>query len=259
MNTRSRLPVVATIVLVLLIALPAVAGTPDPTALLKAAIHHWRGNSSYTEVGMSVHRPDWGRSMALVGWTRGDRDSLVRFTEPAGDAGNATLKLGSDLWLFNPKLSQVIKLPFSMMSQSWMGSDFSYNDLAKSEQVVTEYTHKLIATQSRGGHQVYTIECLPKPGAPVVWGKQEVKVRDDSVLMEQTFFDQDMRPVRRLQTTRIAPLGGRPYSVEMRMTRLDKTGRWTDLHYTRADFDLSLPDYLFTLSNLRNPRHWSAP
>ena len=232
---------------------------PDPTTLIKAAIHQWRGDSSYTEVAMTIHRPDWQRSQVMVGWTRGDKDSLVRFTAPASDADNATLKLDQALWLYNPKLNQVIKLPYSMMGQNWMGSDFSYNDFAKSDQIVTDYTHRLLATEKRDDHEVYTVECLPKPQAAVVWGKQLVKIRDDDVLLEETFYDQDMKPVRSLQATKIAPLGGRPYPVVMRMSSSGKPGQWTEMRYTRGIFNLTLPDYLFTLSNLRNPRHWSAP
>jgi outer membrane lipoprotein-sorting protein len=244
---------------VLLAVCDAAFAAPDPTALIKAAIHHWRGDSSYTEVAMTIHRPDWQRKQVMVAWTQGDANSLVRFTAPPADADNATLKLGQALWLFNPKLNQVIKLPYSMMAQNWMGSDFSYNDYAKSDQIVTDYTHSLIATEKRDGHQVYTVECLPKPQAAVVWGKQLVKIRDDDVLLEEAFYDQDMKPVRTLQATKIAPLGGRPYPVVMRMSATDKPGQWTEMHYTRGIFNLALPDYLFTLSNLRNPRRWSAP
>lgn len=237
----------------------AAAVAPDPTALIKAALHRWRGDSSYTQVSMIVHRPDWQRSMAMVAWTRGETDSLVRFTQPAGDAGNATLKLGQALWLFNPKLNQVIKLPFSMMAQNWMGSDFSYNDLAKSDQIVSDYTHTLTGADRVDGHTVYTIECMPRAEAPVVWGKQVLQIRDDHVLIAETFYDQDMKAVRRLRTTKIAPLGGKPYPVTMRMTVLDKTDHWTEMHYARGVFGLQLPGYLFTLSNLRNPRPWKAP
>jgi outer membrane lipoprotein-sorting protein len=252
-----RLSVLAVCVL-LTIGSSALAA-PDPTTLVKAALHHWRGDSSYTEVAMTIHRPEWQRSMNMTAWTRGDADSLVRFTKPASDAGNATLKLGQSLWLYNPKLSQVIQIPFSMMAQNWMGSDFSYNDFAKSDQVVTDYSHTLGSIEKREGHTIYTVVCLPKRGAPVVWGKQVVKVRDDDVLIQETFFDQDMKPVRRLETVKIADLGGRPYPVVMRMSTLNKPGQWTEMRYTKGTFDLSLPDYLFTLSNLRNPRHWSAP
>ena len=235
------------------------AVAPDATALIKAAIHHWRGDSSYTEVAMTIHRPDWERSQVMVGWTRGDKDSLVRFTEPPGDAGNATLKLDQALWLFNPKLNQVIKLPYSMMGQNWMGSDFSYNDFAKSDQIVTDYTHRLVSTAQQDGHAVYTVECLPRPEAAVVWGKQVVKVRDDDVLLEEAFFDQEMKPVRTFETVKIAALGGRPYPVVMRMSSSAKPGQWTEMRYRKGIFNLALPDYLFTLSNLRNPRHWSMP
>lgn len=259
MNIASRNTIIAITVLVLG-ALPGVAGAaPDPTALVKDAMHRWRGDSSYTEVAMTIHRPDWQRDMTMVAWTHGNDDSLVRFTKPAGDAGNATLKLGSALWLFNPKLNQVIKLPFSMMAQNWMGSDFSYNDLAKSEQIVTDYTHKLGPVAEQDGHKVYSVECVPKPNAPIVWGKQTIKVRDDGVMLEETFFDQDMKPVRRLETTKVGPLDGRAYPVQMRMSNLNKPGQWTQLDYTQGIFDLKLPGYLFTLSNLRNPRPWSKP
>jgi outer membrane lipoprotein-sorting protein len=232
---------------------------PNPTALVKAALHHWRGDSSYTEVTMTIHRPEWHRSMVMAAWTRGDADSLVRFTKPPGDAGNATLKLGQSLWLYNPKLSQVIQIPFSMMAQNWMGSDFSYNDFAKSDQVVTDYSHSLGPIEKGAGHTIYTVVCLPKPGAPIVWGKQVLKIRDDDVLIEEMFYDQDMKPVRSLETVKIAPLGGRPYPVVIHMSSLDKPGQWTEMRYLKGTFNIALPDYLFTLSNLRNPRHWSAP
>jgi hypothetical protein len=244
---------------VLLIGGSLTPAAPDPTVLVKAALHHWRGDSSYTEVMMTIHRPEWERSMVMAAWTRGETDSLVRFMKPPGDAGNATLKLGHSLWLYNPKLSQVIQIPFSMMAQNWMGSDFSYNDFAKSDQVVTDYSHSLGTSEKRAGHRIYTVVCLPKPGAPIVWGKQVLKIRDDDVLIEEMFYDQEMKPVRSLETLKIAPLGGRPYPVVMRMSTLDKADHWTEMRYAKGKFDLALPDYLFTLSNLRNPRHWSAP
>jgi len=252
------------LLLVLIAAAVALAAAradsaPDPTALARAALHQWRGDSSYTEVRMLIHRPKWHRRSRLVAWTRGEADSLVRFTGPPSDAGNATLKHGPSLWLYNRKLAQVIKLPFSMMAQGWAGSDFSYNDLAKTDQIVTDYRHSLGPTEARYGHTIYTVDCMPKPTAPVVWGKVTLKIRDDNVLLAETWFDQGMHPVRTLKTVQIAPIGGRPYPARMRMTVLDKPDHWTEITTIRGSFNLKLPDYLFTLSNLRNPRPWRAP
>jgi hypothetical protein len=119
---------------------------------------------------------------------------------------------------------------------------------------VTGYAHRLIATETAGGHKVYTIEAVPKPGAPVVWGKQAVKVRDDGVLIEETYFDQDMQPVRRMRTTKIGMLGGRAYPLVMEMRPLDEPGKWTRIETSAGRFDIAQPAYRFTLSNLQNPR-----
>ena len=161
---------VTMVIFVVLMAGQALAAAPpNADAILKQTFANYRSNASTTVVSMTIHRPAWERSMQMAAWTRGDDDALVRFTAPAKDAGNATLKLSNDTWVYNPKLNQVIKLPASMMSQSWMGSDFSYNDLSKSEDLLQNYTHRLAGQAQAGGHTVWTIESIPKPGAPVVW------------------------------------------------------------------------------------------
>jgi outer membrane lipoprotein-sorting protein len=242
-------------ILASLLGAPALAATPSADAILRQAYENYRSTSSQSTVAMTVHRPDWERHMQMRAWTRGDNDALVRFMAPAKDAGNATLKISGDTWVFNPKLNQVIKLPASMLSQSWMGSDFSYNDLSKSEDIMTDYTHRLAGTsQAGGGHAVLVIEATPKPGAPVVWGKVALEVRDDYVLLGETFFDQDMKPARRMTVDRVAVLAGRPYPVSMTMHPLDQPAQWTRIETSDAKFNVALPAYLFTLSNLQNPR-----
>jgi len=227
---------------------------PDPDALLRRAFEEYRARSSEASVAMTVHRPEWERHLEMRVWTRGEDDALVRFVAPPKDAGNATLKVGENIWVFNPKLNQVIKLPVSMMSQSWMGSDFSYNDLSKSEELIEWYQHRLTGTEQSGGHTLWTIESLPKWGAPVVWGKVTVKIRDDDVLSEETFFDQDLKPVRHMQTETVGPLGGRPYPLVMTMHPIDSPAQWTRIETLQGAFNTSLPEYLFTLSNLQYPR-----
>ncbi|HEY9017161.1 outer membrane lipoprotein-sorting protein, partial [Thiomicrospira sp.] len=157
--------------------------------IIEASLDLWRGDTSYSVTEMTIHRPTWQRDMRLEGWTRGMKDSLIRFVYPPRDADNATLKLDNEMWIFTPKLNRVTKLPASMMTQSWMGSDFSYNDLARSDQTLDNYTHTLVETRQQDGHKVYIIEAIPKPNAPVVWGKEVAKIRDDYVILENVFYD----------------------------------------------------------------------
>ena len=247
-------PFAVPLLLAALTAIPNASAAADATELLRSAFDNWRASSSETTVTMTIHRPSWERHLTMKGWTQGHDKALARFIEPPKDAGNATLKLGNQTWIYNPKLNQVIKLPSSMMAQSWMGSDFSYNDLSKAEDLLTEYDHKIVATDSVDGHTVYTVEGVPKPGAPVVWGKQQAKVRDDGIFLEVTYFDQDMKPVRTMVTDKIGPIGGRNYPETVTMHPTDKPEQWTRLETTAGKFNTKVPDYFFTRSNLQNPR-----
>lgn len=250
----SKLAAIVVLAVVCSSANEAASTAPDADTILKRAFDLYRSDSSETSVAMTVHKPDWERHLEMKVWTQGQNDALVRFTAPAKDAGNATLKRNTDTWVFNPMLNQIIKLPASMMSQSWMGSDFSYNDLSKSEDIVTEYAHRTVASETSGGHTIWRIEAIPKPGAPVVWGKVTIAIRDDFVVTEETFFDQDMKPVRRMETEKVGTLDGRPYPVVMSMHPLDSPGQWTRIETSAGQFDVAVPDYRFTLSNLQNPR-----
>ena len=233
---------------------PENEATADARSIVKGALDYWRDTSSFAEIAMTIHRPNWEREALMKSWTRGEKDALVRFVKPAKDAGSATLKLGDNMWIYTPKLDRVIKLPFSMMAQSWMGSDFSYNDLAKSDDLLIHFDNRIIDVTEQDGHKVYVIEATPVPDAPVIWGKERVKIRDDHLLLEETFFDQDFKAVKTLKAMEIGPMGGKIYVTRMRMEKLEEAGHWTEISYHRAEFGLGLPNALFTQAELRNPR-----
>lgn len=237
------------------IFIAAPARAEDAAQLIKNAIDYWRGTSSYAVMDMNIHRPDWRRSMTIRVWTRGENESLVRVAAPPKDAGNATLLVNDDMWTFNPKINRVVKIPSSMMNQSWMGSDFTNNDLAKADDIIDHYTHKLLSTEAHDGHKVYVIESTPKETAPVVWGREIVKVRDDWLILEHAFYDQSNVLVKRLIAQEIKTMGGKRVVARERMQRLDKPGEWTEVATREIDFGINIPQSTFTLANLRNPRN----
>ena len=227
---------------------------PDAGALVEKAFNHLRGKTSRSEFTMIIHRPDFERSMTLSAWTRGKSDAIFFVEKPPKDAGNGTLKKGKDMWSYNPKINRAIKLPPSMMSQSWMGSDFSNDDLSKTESILDEYSHRVISRGKAGGIQTYDIELIPFEDAPVVWGKQEITLREDGVLLRQAFFDEDMVLIKEMTAHEIKMMGGRLYPSVWIMKRVDEKNRYTRLVYTKLAFDVPLKPRLFTLSNLKNRR-----
>ena len=244
----------------LLFALPAAAAAAaaeedlNATEIVRAAIDHWRGLSSYTVMTMVIHRPDWERSMTMEAWTKGDDHSLVRVIEPKKDRGNGTLTDENSMWTFSPKVNRVIKVPSSMMGQSWMGSDFSNKDIARADDIIDQYDHTILSTEIVDGITVFEIESIPHEEAAVVWGSEVLTIRDDHVLVEHAFYDQDGQLVKTLVSLEIEEMGGRTIASRQRMIKTDEPDEWTEIAVEEVEYELDLKDSVFTLSNLRNPR-----
>jgi len=222
--------------------------------IVRAALNHWRGLTSRGEMTMTIHRPDWERGMSMQSWTQGEKRSLVRVTAPSKDRGNGTLMDDDKMWSFSPKVNRVIKVPSSMMNQSWMGSDFSNKDISRTDDIVEQYDHSLIDQTELDGHVVFEVESIPHEEAAVVWGKEVMKIRDDHVLIEHRFYDQDMQLLKTLLTLEIAEMGGRTVASRQRMSKKEAPDEWTEISVDSVEFDIEISDNMFTLSNLRNPR-----
>lgn len=213
------------------------SGAPSANNIIKAAMEVWRGESSDGEMTMTIHRPDWERSMTIHSRTKGLDKSFLIVKAPKKDAGNATLLLDDDMWSYSPRIKRVIKIPSSMMAQSWMGSDLSNRDITKDTDVIDEYDHTLIGTQKENGHIIYHIRSIPHEDAPVVWGKEIYSIRDDFLLLEQEFWDQDNQLVK-----------------TMRVQDKNKPDEWTELTIDSIQFDVDIDDSVFTVGQLRSAR-----
>ncbi len=249
MNTRLLWPC-------LLLSLPVLAteGGDSARQIVRDAIEHWRGLSSYTEMTMVIHRPDCERSMTMQAWTKGQDQSLVRVVEPKKDRGNGTLIDDNNMWTFSPKVNRVIKVPSSMMGQSWMGSDFSNKDIARADDIIDQYEHSILSTETVDEVVVHEIESIPHEDAAVVWGREVLRIREDHVVLEHAFYDQDGVLVKKLVSLEIGEMGGRMIAMRQRMTKADEPGEWTEIGVNAVEYEVELGDSVFTLSNLRNPR-----
>ncbi len=250
---RRRLIAVYCLLATILLGMPAYAER-DGKTIIKDAIDHYRGVSSYSVVEMIIHRPDWQRNMKMRAWTEGLENSLVRIIAPKKDMGNGTLLRDDNMWSYTPKINRVIKIPSSMANQSWMGSDFSNNDIAKADDLIDKYQHTLTDTQTHDGQALYIISSIPHDDAPVVWGKEVVKIRADNVVLEHAFYDQSNVLVKKLVTLETKTLSGKPVATIQRMYKVDTPQEWTEIRIEEIKYDVKIPANMFTLSNLRNPR-----
>ncbi|EHH2454404.1 outer membrane lipoprotein-sorting protein [Vibrio parahaemolyticus] len=214
-----------------------------------------RGKSSYSEATMEIVRPDWTRSMTMKSWTKGTELSLVLVTAPAKDKGSASLKRHREMWNWVPSIERVIKIAPSMLSQSWMGSDFTNDDLINQSSIVVDYQHALLGNDSFEGDKVWVIEATAKPDAPVVWNKVTLWISQSTYLQRKVeFYDEFDERVNVLTTYDVKELGCRKIATRMEMKPVDKPGNKTIFTTHQAQFDFDINDDFFSQQQMKSLR-----
>ncbi|MFG0477360.1 outer membrane lipoprotein-sorting protein [Vibrio sp. YQ_10] len=214
-----------------------------------------RGKSSYSEATMEIVRPYWTRSMTMKSWTKGTELSLVLVTAPAKDKGSASLKRHREMWNWVPSIERVIKIAPSMLSQSWMGSDFTNDDLINQSSIVVDYQHALLGNDSFEGDKVWVIEATAKPDAPVVWNKVTLWISQSTYLQRKVeFYDEFDERVNVLTTYDVKELGGRKIATRMEMKPVDKPGNKTIFTTHQAQFDFDINDDFFSQQQMKSLR-----
>jgi len=244
--------------LLLFFYLSPVFADNQATEIVKQALSHWRGEkSSYTVLQMTIQRPQVQRTMTLRVWTMGLKNALVHLINPNNDKykGHALLINHGKAWRFSPHTKQITPISLSEMNQNWRASDFSNNEITKRDDLVTHYTHTLKRTETTTtGQTVYKIEAKPKPEAAVIWGKQQIKIRDDHIILEQAFYDQEDNLVKKRVSSQIETMGSKTIATVQRMQLVDSIDEWTEIVIKEAKFNIKVPLGTFSLSNLRNKR-----
>jgi outer membrane lipoprotein-sorting protein len=211
-----------------------------------------RGNTLQGEMIIRTIRPSWTREMGVKIWMKGNDYAVILITAPVKEKGVAFLKRRKEVWNWIPVLERSIKLPPSMMSQSWMGTDFTNDDLVKESSMVTDYDHTLLNDTTIRGVACYQIRMIPKPEAAVVWSKLNLYVdKKNLVEMCVQFFDEEGEMVSIMNSLEIARLGGRMIPTRVEMIPLDKKNQRTEIIYKSLVFDQPVDDSFFTLQQLK--------
>ena len=224
----------------------------DPTEIIRKADEKRRGDTGKASMTVTIVRPTWQREMSIKSWSKGTDYSLILITAPARDKGTVFLKREKEIWNWIPSIERTIKLPPSMMMQSWMGSDFTNDDLIKESSIVEDYEHKLVGDSVILGRPVYKIELIPKPDAPVVWGKIYTWVdKQDYMELRTEMYDEDGYMVNEVIFSDIKNLGGRLLPAKMEYIPQDKAGHKTVIEYQSVAYDIPIDESFFSLRNMK--------
>jgi len=221
--------------------------------IIEKADQKMRGTkSAITEMTITTVRPKWTREMTLKSWSKGEKMSLSVVRAPAKDKGVSFLKRDKEIWNWMPSIERTIKLPPSMMMQSWMGTDFTNDDLVRESSTLNDYTQKITGDSTILGRKCYKIQLDPKPEAAVVWGKLVLFIdKTDLIQLRSEMYDEDGYLVNIMNSSDIKEMGGKKLAAKMEMIPVDKPGNKTIMEITSIEFDKPIEDAFFSTSNMK--------
>lgn len=233
----------------------APTGDPKAMEIVKKAEEKLNGKTSKGEMRMTIVRPGWQREMTMKSWSLGNDFALILVTGPARDKGTAFLKRGNEIWNWQPTIDRVVKLPPSMMAQSWMGSDFTNDDLVKQSSILEDYTHKLLGSETVNGRDCYKIEMIPKPDAPVVWGKVISWIdKAEYMQMKTEFYDEDGYLINTILGKEVKKLGGKLLPSKMEVIPADEPENRTIIENLWMEFNDPISEDFFSVQNMKRVR-----
>ena len=241
--------------LVIWLVVFSISYAQDAKEIVAKANELIRAKSSYTELSMSIIKPTWSREMKMKIWSMEPEYALILITEPAKDKGMVTLKRKREVWNWVPSVNRVIKIPPSMMMQSWMGSDFTNDDLVRQSSIVEDYTHAIVGEEELDGYECYKVELTPKPDAGVVWGKIITWISKSGFLqLRADHYDEDMVLIKSMIGTNVKKMGGRIIPAHWEMLPHDEPGQKTVMDYIDIEFNIKIDESFFSQQNMRRVR-----
>jgi outer membrane lipoprotein-sorting protein len=230
--------------------------TLSATDIIRKADEKFNGEkSSMMVMTMTIIRPTWQRSVEFKNWSLGRDYALTLITAPAKDVGQTFLKRGSEMWSWNPSINRLIKLPPSMMSQGWMGSDYTNDDILRESSVVNDYTHEIIVEETVLDRICYKIKMVAKENAAVVWGHQLRWVdKKDFIILKAELFDEDGVLVRTETGSDIKTMDTRVIPTKLELVPADEPGNKTIVVIKQIKFNIPIQENFFSQQNMKNVR-----
>ena len=225
------------------------------TEIVRRADQKTRGLSSRSETVVTIVRPSYTREIAMISWSVGDDLFMILITEPSRDEGTTFLKRGKEIWNWLPTIERTVKLPPSMMSQNWMGTDFTNNDLVNQSSVVVDYTHEIVGEEDLQGLPCWKIELIPTEDAAVVWGRILLWIdKEHDMMLRGEYYDEDDYLINIMAGREPRGFDGITLPSILEMIPADKDGQKTVLTTVDLKFNINPPQSFFTVRNMRSVR-----
>lgn len=224
----------------------------DVGEIVRKADLKMRGESSHGKMKMTIVRPNWTREMEIELWSKGTEKMLLVLLAPARDRGTAFLKRENEIWNWQPTIDRTIKMPPSMMMQSWMGSDFTNDDLVKESSIVKDYNPALLGEDTIEGRPSWKVKLTPKADAPVVWDEIITYIsKEEHLQLKSEFYDETGALVHTIYGKNIRKMDDRIIPSRLEVVPADEEGKKTVIEYEELEFGIDLNPSFFSIRNMK--------
>lgn len=238
--------------LFMLISSLITSGAPTAQEIVKRADDKLRGESSYSEMTMTIVRPSYQRSISMKTWSKGSDFALIKITAPAKEKGQSYVKRQKEMWNWIPAIDKMVKMSSSMMGQSWMGSDFTNDDMVRESSMVRDYSPVINGSETLREFNCYRIELTPHEDAAVVWGKVIVWIdKENYHIIKSESYDEEMILAQTMENFDFKLFGDRIMPARMVMTPAEKKGQKTIVTVTKANYNIPIAESFFSQQNLK--------
>ncbi|MDO8739769.1 outer membrane lipoprotein-sorting protein [Candidatus Deferrimicrobium sp.] len=243
----------------------AFAGTPGEAEEImrrSALVQFYSGNDMKSKVTMRLLSKEGGERVRELIMTRrnvkagGDQKYFILFRQPA-DVRDMTFLVwkypqrDSDRWLYIPAIKLVKRIAANDKRSSFVGSDFSYEDV--SGRAAEEDNHTLLREEKYGGKEVLVIKSVPKDEKSADFGYKVSWIdKGNFVLWKEEYYDKRGALFKVFTADEVKPIQGFPTTVKRTMKNV-QTGHWTEAAYGEVKYNLGLADGVFSERSLRNP------
>lgn len=241
----------AALALSLLAPAAAAAGKLDARALIKHIETQHLGKTSKARARMKVKTEYWSRTLVMDMWGEGRDKFLVTIRSPKKEKGTGSLKIIDDLWNYLPKIDRLMKVPSSLMGDSWMGSHFTNDDVVKEYKIDELYVFEVLKDDGKSA----VVSGVPREDAAVVWGRIEYHVDlKKRVPTSVKYFDEDGELVRVMDFDQVEKISGRWIPMRMVIKPVEDPDELTEFIYDSLELDVPLKKGLFSIRSLRRRR-----
>jgi outer membrane lipoprotein-sorting protein len=240
---------------VMMTLIPLTLSAQSATEIIERMEDVMRGESSLAEMTMTIERPRYTREVGMKAWAKGEEYSLILITAPARDEGTVYLKRENEIWNYVPSIDRTIKMPPSMMSQSWMGSDFTNDDLVRESSTIEDYEHRILREEEIDGREAWVLELIPLPETPIVWGKVLMWIdKAHYIQLRVENYDQQNELANLIEFSEITEMDGRTFPAKLTLTPADEPDQRTLMEYQNLEFNININESFFTQQNMRRVR-----